>query len=121
MGYHWTQRCLGLLLQPYLQRPCVVSGGRNLPCGIPDAGYAQRVPDAQVGNAERKRAVPFGYGSRGAVLESYVGVGDRSGVRSDDASGECLRLRLKIIPRGLWLTRDDGVLLFLVLFQQIGR
>lgn len=28
---------------------------------------------------------------------------------------------LKIIPRGLWLTRDDGVLLFLVLFQQIGR
>ena len=37
---------LGLLLQPYLQRPCVVSGGRNLPCGIPDAGYAQRVPDA---------------------------------------------------------------------------
>lgn len=28
---------------------------------------------------------------------------------------------LKIIPRGLWLARDDGVLLFLVLFQQIGR
>ena len=28
---------------------------------------------------------------------------------------------IKIIPRGLWLTRDDGVLLFLVLFQQIGR
>ena len=28
---------------------------------------------------------------------------------------------LKIIPRGLWFTRDDGVLLFLVLFQQIGR
>lgn len=27
----------------------------------------------------------------------------------------------KNIPRGLWLTRDDGVLLFLVLFQQIGR
>lgn len=26
---------------------------------------------------------------------------------------------LKIIPRGLWLTRDDGVLF--VLFQQIGR
>lgn len=28
---------------------------------------------------------------------------------------------LKIIPRGLWHTRDDGVLLLLVLFQQIGR
>lgn len=27
----------------------------------------------------------------------------------------------KIIPRGLWLTRDNGLLLLLVLFQQIGR
>ena len=28
---------------------------------------------------------------------------------------------LKIIPRGLWLTRDDGLLFFLVLLQQFGR
>lgn len=27
----------------------------------------------------------------------------------------------KLSRVGLWLTRDDGVLLFLVLFQQIGR
>ena len=46
----------------------------------------------------------------------FLGRGFYQSVNADGSWGDD-----KLSPRGLWLTRDDGVLLFLVLFQQIGR